>query len=149
MLAAPKPPRHDGAEPVGAYRESCPQCVPLPAVIADDGSGHAAPLVQQFLDAGSLQNGGAGRAGSAQYSLSRMRREIDSPVGRNDGARQGRNFPCAAAPRGPVLSSFEWEATAFSRLSTSRGEPGCELLRDHVLRARLVAGKCGAIHEEN
>jgi hypothetical protein len=35
-------------------------------VVADDGSGHAAPLVQQFFDAGSLQNGCASRAGGAQ-----------------------------------------------------------------------------------
>jgi hypothetical protein len=40
--------------------------VPLPGVVADDGSGHAALLIQQLFDAGSLQNGCAGRAGSGK-----------------------------------------------------------------------------------
>jgi hypothetical protein len=35
-------------------------------VVADDGTGYAALLIQQLFDAGSLQNSYAGPAGSAK-----------------------------------------------------------------------------------
>jgi hypothetical protein len=35
-------------------------------VVADDGAGHAATLIQQFFYAGSFQNSGAGSAGNGK-----------------------------------------------------------------------------------
>jgi len=66
LSAGAKGPGHHRPEPVRPHGEPCPEGVTPAGVVPNNRSGHAAPLIQQRLDPGSLQHGGAGRPGSGQ-----------------------------------------------------------------------------------
>ena len=117
VVAAPQQSRHDRPEAVGPPVSGRERGVAR--VVADHGSGHT-PRSYSSLDAGSLQTVAPAARAAVSNSWSRIRREIESPVGRNGWWPARANFPCAVAPRGPVtFIPSSGNAPARSRISTT------------------------------
>ena len=101
VAPASDPPGHDGAEPVGADREPGTNASARALGVSHHRAGHGAAVVEQLLDRGALEHLGARLPARPRASpWSSMRRDTESPVGRNGGGPASAKRPWSRL-RGP------------------------------------------------
>ena len=142
------PPGDDRAQPIGADREPCPHGAAAALVVAGDDAGHGAAIVEQLVHGGALRHFGAGPPRRVQE------RVVQDAARYGEPRRPGRRWPGEREPAVQAAAPSRGHHRAVKR-GARRLERGhhAEPLEQpdrfgaHVLRAGLVAGEGGAIHD--